>query len=70
MKSMCRFILVGMALSLASGCLYPASGSGSNPVVGAVLGVEGLVDAKKAQKTKKYQEEKKALNEYLEKQAQ
>jgi hypothetical protein len=70
MKTMYRLLLVGMALSVVSGCLYPASGSGTNPVVGAAYGVAGVIDAKNAQKKQKQQEEKRALTEYLEKQAQ
>jgi len=69
MKTMCRFLLVGMTLSIVSGC-YAPRGSGNDPVAGAALGVAGLVDAKNTRSKQKEKEQQKAVNEYLDKKAQ
>lgn len=69
MKSMYRLLLVGIALSIVSGC-YAPSGSGNDPVAGAALGVAGLVDAKKTREEKKQKAQQQTVNDYLEKKSQ
>ena len=60
------FAVFVVATAILGGC-YAPSGSGNNPVAGAMLGVTGVVDAKNTRGKQKQQQEQKSLEQYLEK---
>ncbi|MFT3866988.1 MAG: hypothetical protein QM715_00690 [Nibricoccus sp.] len=67
MKSISRLLLVGLLLACFSGCILPASRSGQDPVMGTILGAQGLANAGKAKEQKKQKEQQQSVKDYLDK---